>query len=241
MALFFSASLVKALYSVHFADCFPERSQLWRAALHPNKPWQPSPRSPCTHICVCGSPSTASRLPSDTRLIRLLQPDPNLTMPSHFPQPPLLLPKWETGKAFIPHRGARRAQLCSWISSARWYASDTTFSSLKAGAKQKQSKSPKNPSELQSLSGKIKQPLCSYCQSPEMSFVSGKAVWFLCSHHVHCSFHPTLVNEQTPHIYSLSGETELTRTGWWGNVEGQCWWVHSDMEIFSPTSFPPWL
>lgn len=140
-------------------------------------------------------------------------------MPSHFPQPLLLLPKWETGKAFIPHRGARRAQLCSWISSARWHASDTTFSSLKAGAKRKQS------SELQSLSGKNKQPLCSYCQSPAMSFVSLKAVWFLCSHPLRYSFYlgTALVNEQTPRVYSL-----------WGL------WVHLDMEIFSPGCSHRW-
>lgn len=42
---------------------------------------------------------------------------------------------------------------------------------LKLEQKQTQSKSPQKPSELQSLSGKTKQALCSFCQSTVMSFV----------------------------------------------------------------------
>lgn len=65
---------------------------MWRAAVHPNKPWQPSPLTPCTHISVSGFPSDASRLPSDTRLIRDApawpEPDNAFSLPAAPPSPP---------------------------------------------------------------------------------------------------------------------------------------------------------
>lgn len=80
---------------------------MWRAAVHPNKPWQPSAPTPCTHISVSGFPRDASRLPSDTRLIRDAPAWPEADNAFSLPAAPPSPPEVRDGQGFYSSPGSK--------------------------------------------------------------------------------------------------------------------------------------
>ena len=126
-----AGSVAVAIFSLYLLDkgslcdpffwaCFPKQS-LWRASSHPNKMWQPAPQALHTpvRLPLLGALPPGCRMTPSPSIRRepaapaRPRPDSAFSLLAGWARPPLLLLKWETVNAFIPHRGARWTQLAS--------------------------------------------------------------------------------------------------------------------------------